>query len=116
MLNDEIKMIADHYGFDAQSHMLVEEMGELIQAISKVYRTSHDHGCPCIVPNEEAVENMFEEIADVSICLSQIIYLTDCMDKVNEWREKKIKRQMERILNEHEREMERILNEQGGVS
>ena len=33
-MKDKIKQIAEHYGYDSQSHMLIEEMAELTQAIN----------------------------------------------------------------------------------
>lgn len=53
--------IAEHYGLDAQLGILQEELAELIQAVSKFKR-----GDPKGLP---------EEIADVYIMLSQVVYL-----------------------------------------
>lgn len=63
------KVIANHYGYPAQSLQLTEECAELIQAVNK-YRRAH-------TPEEkqEAFENYVEEIADVEIMLEQIKYL-----------------------------------------
>lgn len=33
-----IRYIADHYGYEAQSRQLIEEMAELTQAINKMWR------------------------------------------------------------------------------
>lgn len=111
-MENEIKEIADHYGYDMQSHKLIEEMGELSQALVEVYVDAKVKGylslnsLPDIPEDEISRDHLFEEIADVSICLSQVIYLLGGMDRINEWREKKIKRQMERIANE-QREVSR---------
>ncbi len=53
--------ILNHYGFEAQREILVEECAELIQAISKLKRKG-----------ERTSENFLEELADVSIMIEQM--------------------------------------------
>lgn len=96
----KIEEIAKFYGFDSQSHMLIEEMAELTQAINKLYRTNHLHGYPTNLTKSRALDNIYEEIADVSICLDEVIHLMHCDDKVNEWRKLKIDRQFGRMEKE----------------
>jgi hypothetical protein len=50
------------WGATAQIMMTIEEMAELTQALSKLYRE----------PNPATVKNMLEEIADVEIMLEQM--------------------------------------------
>ena len=75
MNNEAICKIADHYGYDAQSRQLIEEMAELTQAINKYWRKDLKCGERDIFhtlkgsPTEDAI---IEEIADVEICLSQL--------------------------------------------
>lgn len=84
--------IAEHYGLDAQLGILQEELAELIQAVSKFKR-----GDPKGLP---------EEIADVYIMLSQVVYLinkdtsVDLEEFIALYEEKKIRRQLERIKEE----------------
>lgn len=85
-MDDNIRMIADTYGLRSQTHMLVEEMGELTQACMKSFRV--DGG---------SRDSMIEELADVSICLKQVIYLMDCADEVKAVMERKVARQIGRI-------------------
>ena len=40
---EKIKIIAEHYGYEAQSRQCIEEMAELMQAINKLWR-SIGHG------------------------------------------------------------------------
>lgn len=53
------------FGADHQKMMAIEEMAELMQAISKHNRN----------PNEKTLLNVLEEIADVSIMCGQLMYV-----------------------------------------
>lgn len=74
------KKAIEIYGADVQQIMAMEEMGELIQAISKKIR-GFDHQA-----------NIPEEIADVEIMLEQLKHIHKCHQSVNYWRRKKIMR------------------------
>lgn len=39
-INEEIKALADRYGYDSQSRQCIEEMAELTQAINKFWRNN----------------------------------------------------------------------------
>lgn len=56
---EKCKKIVDHYGVEHQLDILVEEMGELLQAIGKLKRYN-------------ARDNFIEELSDVSIMLMQM--------------------------------------------
>ena len=58
-MHEKCKKIVDHYGVDHQLDVLVEEMGELLQAIGKLKRYN-------------ARDNFIEELSDVSIMLLQM--------------------------------------------
>jgi len=61
----EIKIMQtalDRWGLHAQVGQTVEECAELIVALQKYYR----------LPNEEAVKNILDEIADVEMMLAQM--------------------------------------------
>lgn len=73
-ISTEIKKVAEHYGYEAQSNQLVEECAELIQAVNK-YRRAKGKGQGVILPEQIALENLVEEIADVEIMLEQIKHL-----------------------------------------
>ena len=108
MITEDIKILADHYGYDIEAHKLMSEMGELTQALADLDVESKTDGFlsmdaalfSYVADGNDSLDHVYEEIADVTICLSEVIHLLGCMDRVNEWREMKIKRQMERILNE----------------
>ena len=100
----DIKKIADTYGYDSQSRMLIEEMAELTKALNKFWRKNLLCGQIKITP--ELLErlkrtpeyaNVIEEIADVEIMIAQIKYLIQCNGVVMEMRERKIARQLEMI-------------------
>lgn len=76
------KKAIDLYGGALQKIVAIEEMGELIQAISKSLR-GDEH-------------NVEEEIADVMIMLTQLMMMYD-LKKVMEIRETKLKK-LERVV------------------
>lgn len=88
-MNEKIKTIADHYGLNNQMMQTIEEMGELTQAIVKVYRNGLD--------NER--DNLIEELADVEIMIEQLDYLLgdSQIEKVKAY---KINRQINRIADD----------------
>ena len=96
---EKIKIIAEHYGYDAQSRQCIEEMAELTQTINKWWRV-----CGNGQRTEESIAecryNLIEEIADVQIMLYQLGYLLDSRLEVSEMITKKLDRQLERIKEE----------------
>lgn len=101
-MQNDIEKIAKHYGYEAQSRQLIEEMAELTQAINKVWRYER-------MPNKDICdevtldilkENLVEEIADVQIMLWQMLYLLDAQDEIEQVIEQKILRQSQRIKME----------------
>lgn len=77
----------EKYGKETQSIVCMEECGELIQAISKRLR-----GKP------GAIDNLAEEMADVTICLYLLQEMYGITDKqLEEWIARKTARQCERM-------------------
>lgn len=79
------------YGKEAQSRQAMEECAELVQAINKCLRYPDKDDCK---------DNLVEEIADVEIMLFQLkemFYINET--EVHEWKEKKAKREKERLEN-----------------
>lgn len=97
-MDERIKKIAEHYGYEPQSRQLIEEMAELTVAINKYWRfrekakTMED-----LKESTFLVDNIAEEIADVEIMLEQIKNLTGLGLKVESIKEYKLTRQMMRI-------------------
>jgi NTP pyrophosphatase (non-canonical NTP hydrolase) len=82
VISQELKKVADFYGYEAQSNQLVEECAELIQAISKYRRAVLCKGQPTAEGIKAiALENIVEEIADVEVMLEQIKYLLQIPDE-----------------------------------
>lgn len=71
-----------------------EECAELIQAISKVKRYGF---------HDEYEENLHEEIADVLICITELLCLGYLdIDKVKDYQQLKINREIERAIQKEE--------------
>lgn len=94
----KIREIAQHYGYDSQTRQAIEELAELIQAISKHVRffgnTRLSKSAPC-----EERNRIIEEMADVTIMLIQLkelLGITD--DDIKKEMTKKVNRQMERMV------------------
>lgn len=100
---EKLQKIARHYGYESQSRQCIEEMAELTQAISKYWRASADGQMKqrTEMPKSEAYDNIMEEIADVQIMLSQLVFLLGMDEgKLFKMIDKKLDRQIERM--EHE--------------
>ena len=91
MIDERIKKIAEHYGPIAQKEQLVEECAELILAAQKSKRNG----------DRESYENYCEEIADVWIMVSQMIYLISPA-VIGGIINRKLDRQIQRIEAERE--------------
>ena len=49
------------------------------------------------VTEYEAREKVIEELADIQVCIYQLIYLMNCTDEVNKITLEKLERQLQRI-------------------
>lgn len=102
-----LKRIAHYYGYKEQASQLVEEMAELTQALNKFRRKRKEYTGgktnPAKGTIEDVIGNLVEELADVSICLEQVVYLLNAKIDVEAVREEKIQRQLERM--EHDQDM-----------
>lgn len=105
---NNIIAIANHYDYDSQSRQLIEEMAELTVAINKLWRVERFCDRKNIMDikgfSYPEIKKIIEEIADVEIMLSQIKYLLGCNDEVEQEKERKILRQLERMKEEVEGE------------
>ena len=100
---EKIKLIADHYGYDRQCKQLMEEMGELTQAVCKVWRANNDmnlrsvdysHMNPYLMCS---IRSMIGECADVCVMIHQIAYLTGMEPEIERIMDQKLDRQIQRI-------------------
>ena len=104
----DIIAIAEHYGYESQSRQLIEEIAELTVAINKLWRVERFCDRKNIMDvkgfSYPETKEIIGEIADVEIMLSQIKYLLDCNEEVEQEKERKILRQLERMKEEVEGE------------
>lgn len=82
-----------NYGVPAQVDMAIEEMSELTKALLKFRRCGVGKNCV------EYYDNVIEEIADVKIMIRQLELMYQCEKEVDEWIERKVERQIERLKN-----------------
>ena len=86
--------VAEFWGVTPTSVMLIEEMGELTQAVVKYLRIIHKGKLVPTKNSKKAItDNIAEEIADVRICLDELEYLLNLEEDVEEWRKKKRERE-----------------------
>lgn len=90
----ELDKVAHINGDDLTLTITSEESAELIQAISKVkrygFRDVHE-------------ENLHEEVADVLICITELVALGYLdIDKVKDYQKLKINREIERAIQKEE--------------
>lgn len=84
----EIDSIAHANGNDLTLDIATEESAELIQALSKIKRYGFDG---------DYKDNLQEEIADVIICIEELISLGYVnLDKLKEWHNYKVDREIKR--------------------
>ena len=88
-MNQNIKRIAKHYGYQHQVKKTIEECGEFIVALSKL---ANDEG---------SRKDVLEEMADVMVMLQQMQYFL-CINpsESHKTMEAKVHRQIER-MNQH---------------
>lgn len=86
----ELDKVAHLNGEDLTLTIAIEECAELIQAITKVKRYGF---------NGLYQSNLHEEVADVLICITELVALGYLdIDEVIEWQKFKINREVERAL------------------
>lgn len=84
MINKELKFIADYYGLENQLGKCIEELNELVEALS-----------------HQNIDHVREEIADVENMLEQIKYLLRLSDySIRRIRLSKTFRQLTRMVNQ----------------
>lgn len=83
------------WGAEAQTKMLFEEIGELMQAVCKASRVENWE------QRMEVWHNIAEEIADVTIMLGQMAVLFDVEDAVEACKQEKIARLAGRLKKAH---------------
>lgn len=95
--NDLIE-IGGHYGTAYYMNQLSEECAELIQAVTKINRLNN-YG-EYLDRRKELLENLYEEMGDVEICIGILKNLYHCEEEVYASKMSKVKRQKERMKKE----------------
>ena len=92
-IDPRLKIIANHFGFQAQAEKAIEEMAELIVEIKHLQ-----------TPHGRDYKPFIEELADVKIMIDQLVYLVrqdeECADSFDLQTEYKIERTLRRIAEE----------------
>lgn len=87
---------AEHYGYKAQSNMLMEECAELIQAVNK-----HKRALASGEGIDEALDKLTEEIADVELMIEQIKHLLGIREiTIDGFKDYKVDRTRKRMESE----------------
>lgn len=90
----ELDKVAHINGDDLTLTITSEECAELIQAITKIKRYGF---------HDEYEENLHEEVADVLICITELLCLGYLdIDKVKDYQKLKINREIERAIQKEE--------------
>ena len=90
VIKEVSKKILKHYGLQHQKAKAIEELGELIVALQK----------DLLAGTEGLSPEVLEEIADVHIMITQLLYDEGDSTTVSLIVEKKLKRQIRRMNNE----------------
>lgn len=85
---NQCEAIAEHYGLGNQLPIAIEEMSELTKEICKYIRENDN------------LNDLVEEIADVQIMVEQLKIMFEIHDKVDEMVDYKLDRQLRRIEKE----------------
>lgn len=89
MQPEVLQNAVDTYGKEAQVDVAIEEMSELIKALLKNRRAEHS---PQAWDYEKTRQNIFEEIADVVIMLTQLLMIFGGRNAVQKAIDEKVKR------------------------
>lgn len=91
-----LSLVIDKFGIDYQLAIVQEECAELIQAISKLKRSGNsDHPGRTA---KAAMNNLYEEVADVQIMLDQIriMYPSKAYDTIRAQKIARLEKRMEK--------------------
>lgn len=91
-LEDVYKRAVDAWGMESQMNMMTEEIGELLQAISK-YRRSYNKSDE---EKRNAYDHVCEEVADVENMLNQFRYMFNS-DLIDKYKEEKLERTLKKL-------------------
>lgn len=97
-IDPRLKIIANHFGFQAQAEKAIEEMAELMVEIKHIEKRSENSAYDYV--------RFIEELADVKIMIDQLVYLVrqgeECSDSFDLQTDYKIERTLRRVEAEKE--------------
>jgi len=96
-IQTEVRQIADHYKLGSQTAKLVGECAEFIQAAMKLRAIQDNPSKENMAQLSAEMNNWYVELADLSLMLEQVIYLSDKAGEVDQIRQEKIKRTLKLI-------------------
>lgn len=76
-----MKKIAEFYGYENQSLLLIEELSELTKALTKLTRINSGQTSSKQITVEQAIDNIKEEMADVIIMIEQVKDILNISDE-----------------------------------
>jgi NTP pyrophosphatase (non-canonical NTP hydrolase) len=92
-LNTVYKRAVDVWGVESQMSMMTEEVGELLQAISKFKRARNKSEDAKV----QAYNHLCEEVADVENMLNQFRYILGS-EMIDKYKEEKLERTLQKII------------------
>lgn len=85
------RKVVEKFGIDIQQIVAMEELGELIQAISKIARWECNQS-EDVETLLEYIDNLAEEIADVEIMLEQLKQCYGCHIQADDYKRRKLEK------------------------
>ncbi len=94
MIRQTLRQNLERHGGAVELVKLMEECGELTQAVAKMYAA----GAEGAAPTDDDVERIAEEMADVEICMEQArMIFSDLAEKEEKWIDRKVARLQVRL-------------------
>ena len=97
VLEKNLTELAFKYPYDVQKMQLIEEIGELLQALSKFER-ANGQGQPTKVSQSDALKNLIEEFAGVQVMMFEMMKIFSIEKEIKEEMEFQTNRTLEREM------------------
>ena len=97
ILEKNLTELAFKYPYDVQKMQLIEEIGELLQALSKFER-ANGQGQPTKVSQSDALKNLIEEFAGVQVMMFEMMKIFSIEKEIKEEMEFQTNRTLEREM------------------
>ena len=95
-LKNNLEELSEMFPWGTQKMQLVEEIGELLQALSK-YERANGMGQPTSVTQNEAWNNLIEEFAGVQVMVCELMKILDIEEEVKSEMLSQTNRTLERV-------------------